>query len=337
MGRIDRSQGQDRTLERRHIRAMLRNIAEYEQIKKKQHIEYRQAEDFYKAKGICRQNFLKYYRRYINSNREEGSLLPHRTGRKFKDCITYKPEVIEKVKAIREKGYNKFDMAEILSREKVIEISPSTVYRLMKKLGINTLNPRIKEEKRKIMKTVAGELGHIDIHYVAKGTVKSVNHKLYILGVIDDYSRVCWLEVIDSIKAIDVMFSTQEILWHLKGRYGVQFKEMISDNGSEFASRNNPNHPFEKMLRFYDIKHRYTKPCRPQTNGKIERFWKTLENELLDGEEFDTLQELREYLLGYVVYYNENRQHQGINNKIPAHLASKDVVNAVGAVDMCIN
>ena len=44
------------------------------------------------------------------------------------------------------------------------------------------------------------------------------------------------------------------------------------------------------MLTFYDIKHRYTKPFSPQTNGKIERFWKILEDELLSGETFETLE-----------------------------------------------
>jgi transposase InsO family protein len=138
--------------------------------------------------------------------------------------------------------------------------------------------------------------------------------------VIDDYSRVCWIEVIDSIKAIDVAFETMDILLKLKERYGIQFQEMMSDNGAEFASKNNPSHPFERMLKFYDIKHRYTQPFRPQTNGKIERFWKTIEEELLLGETFKTLEEFKEHILGYNLYYNEHRLHQGINNKKPIEM-----------------
>lgn len=199
-----------------------------------------------------------------------------------------------------------------------IEIAPTAVYRLMKKLGLNRLNPILKEEKRRIIKMSAGELGHIDIHYISKGTVKETGaKKLYLIGIIDDYSRVCWLEVIDSIKSMNVMFASLEVLMRLKDRYNIQFMEMMSDNGSEFSSRNNPEHPFEKMLKFYDIKHRYTKPCSPQTNGKIERFWKTIEDELLSGEVFETLEEFKHYIRGYAVYYNEHRIHQGINNKMP--------------------
>lgn len=323
MGRIDRSQGQDATIERRHINQMLRHIEDYELIKKGEHSRYKYVIEFFRDKGLCKQNFLKFYSRYQSLNRNVEALIPRKAGRKYKTTLEYSPEVIDKVKDIRSKGYNRFDMAKILKDQGIIEISASKAYRLMKKLGINRLNPRLKEEKRKIVKKAAGELGHIDIHYVTKGTVKEVgNKKLYILGIIDDYSRLCWLEVINSIKSIDVMFSSMDILFRLQERYGIKFEEIMSDNGSEFSSKNNPNHPFERMLKFFDVKHRYTKPFRPQTNGKIERFWKTLEDELLSGETFETLEDFKEYILGYVIYYNESRMHQGINNKIPIKMVS---------------
>ena len=169
---------------------------------------------------------------------------------------------------------------------------------------------------------MAGELGHIDIHYIAKGTVKSMkDKKIYLLGIIDSYSRVCWLEPLTSIKSLDVSLSTLDILTLMKSRYDIEFKEILSDNGAEFSSKNNvENHPFEKMLQFLGIKHRYTQPCRPQTNGKIERFWKTIENELLSGETFETYEEFQHYIRGYCVYYNEHRMHQGINLKIPSEM-----------------
>ena len=142
----------------------------------------------------------------------------------------------------------------------------------LKKIGLNKLNPRIKEEKKKIVKQYAGEMGHIDCHYLTKGLVKDYKGKLYLVGLLDDYSRLCWVEVVTSLKSLDIMFATMSMLVHFKGRYGVEFKEMLSDNGNEFASKNNiEGHPFEGMLRFYNIKHRYTKPYKPQTNGKIER------------------------------------------------------------------
>lgn len=319
MGRIDRSGGQDATMERRHIQAMLRCIDDYEQVKRKAHPELKTAAAFYAAKGLCKQNFLKYYRRYVLQGRSASALIPHKTGRKFKDAIQYAPEVIAAVQDIRRHGYNRYDIALQLKQRLDIALPPTSVYRLMKKLGIHHLNPVIKEGQRRIIKMAAGEMGHIDIHYVAKGTVKAAgNQKLYLLGIIDSYSRVCWVEVCDSIKAVNVTFTAMNALVHLKGRYGIQFSEMMSDNGQEFSSRNNPDHPFERMLNFYGIKHRYTKPFTPKTNGKIERFWKTIEDELLSGEQFESLDDFKHHITGYNVYYNEHRIHQGINNQKPA-------------------
>lgn len=322
MGRIDRSEGQDSVMKRRHINAMLHNIEEYELVKNKKHNLFITLEDFYRAKELCRQNFLKYYRRFLLSNRDIESLIPKKIGRKFKDELEYLPEIIDKIKSIRQRGYNRFEISRQLKKNDNIAISPSSAYRLMRKLGINQLNPIIKEEVRRIIKMSAGELGHIDIHYVTGGTVKelSKNNRLYLLGIIDSYSRICWIEVIDSIKSINVAFAAMDIMMRLKERYDIEFKEMMSDNGSEFASKNNPDHPFEKMLTFYNIKHRYTKPFSPKTNGKIERFWKTIEEELLSGEQFETLEDFKRHILGYNLYYNEHRIHQGINNKMPVEM-----------------
>lgn len=324
MGRIDKAGGQDRVMERRHIEQMLRYIDDYELVKRKLHPKYKAAVDFYDDKSLCKQNFLKYYRRYINEGRNINALIPHKTGRKFRDIIKYETEVTDKLKDLRCHAYNKYDISFLLKYRSEINLSPSTVYRLMVKLGINKLNPQLKEEKRRIIKMSAGELGHIDIHYVAKGTVKNLgNQKLYLVGIIDSYSRVCWMMPIRSIKSIDVSYVAMEMLVILRNRYGIEFKEMMSDNGSEFSSRNNVNgHPFEKMLQFLSIKHIYTKPCTPKTNGKIERLWRTLEEELLDGETFETFEEFEHHIKGYCLYYNEHRMHQGINLKRPIDMVA---------------
>lgn len=329
MGRIDRSGGQDATMERRHIHQMVRHIDEYERVKKKQHPCYKRAQEFYEAKGILKQNFLKYYRRYLQANRNSQALIPHKSGRKFKNHLNDSPELLKKVEELRKKSYNRYDIALILKERHEIFLSASSVYRLMRKLNIHQLNPTLKLEIRRIIKMSAGELGHIDIHYVAKGTVKELGpQRLYLLGIIDSYSRLGWVEVLTQIKAIDVSLSTLDSLTLLRGRYGIQFKEILSDNGQEFSSRSPKNtHPFERTLEFLNIKHRYTQPCRPQTNGKIERFWKTIEHELLDGEVFDTLEEFKHYIRGYCIYYNEHRMHQGIHLKIPC-----EMVPSVGEV-----
>ena len=321
MGRIDRSNGQDAVMEQRHIRSMLAHFDEYERVKRKQHSDHTFVHEFFAARGLCKQNFHKYYRRFLLHNRDVNALLPHRTGRKFKHALEHAPQVLEAVIALRSQGYNRFDIAVILHKLQQVTLCPTAVYRLMKKLNIHRLNPVIKAQKRRIIKMAAGELGHVDIHYLARDLVPSIGkQKLYLIGIIDSYSRVIWLDVLTSIKSIDVAFAANALLLRMKQRYDIEFKEIMSDNGSEFASRNNPQHPFEKTLDFYGIKHRYTKPCSPQTNGKIERFWRTIEEELLSGETFKSIDELKHYITGYCVYYNEHRSHQGINLQYPVQL-----------------
>ena len=67
-------------------------------------------------------------------------------------------------------------------------------------------------------------------------------------------------------------------------KYRYDFEMVITDNGAEFGSGKNAKdeHPFERLLTEMEMKHVYTKPYRPQTNGKIERFWKTLKEDFLE-------------------------------------------------------
>ena len=135
----------------------------------------------------------------------------------------------------------------------------------------------------KIIKEYAGELGHVDCHYLSRDLLLKETKRYYVVGVIDDYTRLAWAEVVTDIRSLTVMFATLKSINVLHSQYGIQFDEMLSDNGAEFASRNNKEkHPFERMLVELDIKHRYTRPYCPQTNGKIERFWRTM-NEIKFG------------------------------------------------------
>ena len=93
---------------------------------------------------------------------------------------------------------------------------------------------------------------------------------------------------------------------------------MLTDNGAEVASpRNKAGHPMERMLLELGIAHRYTRPYRPQTNGKVERFWRTLNEDLLEGTTFESVEELKEELMQYLLYYNTERPHQGLGGKTP--------------------
>ena len=117
------------------------------------------------------------------------------------------------------------------------------------------------------------------------------------------------------------MFAALKIINLLNGNYRIRFAEMMSDNGREFAyPRNKSSHPFERMLLELGVKHRYTRSYRPQTNGKVERFWRTLNEDLIEGTTFETLEEFKDELERYLLYYNEFRPHQALNAKTPKQM-----------------
>ena len=184
----------------------------------------------------------------------------------------------------------------------------------------------MKQNKRKIIKERMGQLGHIDCHHLSKSIIRGQSRKLYLVCLIDDYSRLAWAEVTEDITALTVMFSALKCMNVLHDQYQIKFKEIISDNGAEFgpaSSANKLHHPFERLLIELGIKHRYTRPYRPQTNGKVERFWRTLQEDLIHDADYDSLEELKNELIQYLAYYNLERPHQGIGGKRPVDMIVK--------------
>lgn len=313
----------DKTLEKNYIQKWRFLIREYELTKAQKHHQFRFVNDFYKFHGTNRQTFLKYYHRFKNSGINE-DLLPRKRGPKWKSRRPL--QFIEnKVIEQRKLGINRYEIQEILKpRLKHFTPSPSGIYNICKRYGLNKLTKPMKQAKRQIIKEKAGQLGHIDCHYLPKEVVVSDSKRYYLVAVVDSCTRIAWAEVVSDIKSLTVMFSILRCFNMIKNTYNIQFEEVLTDNGPEFGSGKNANNkmdnPFERMLYEMGIKHRYTKPYRPQTNGKVERFWRTLEDDLIDGTTFETREELETELLEYLFYYNEQRPHQGINGKKPAEI-----------------
>lgn len=313
---------QDLTLARNYLQKYQFLFSEYELIKAKKHPTYRFLEEFYAAHDTDRRSFLKYYHRFKNSGGDPSSVLPGKRGPKWKTRRT--PGFIEhKVLALREKGINRYEIFDILHPLlKAHTPKPSTIYAICKRHGMNRLTPVMKQSKQRIIKEKAGELGHIDTHYLAKGIVAGDSKRYYLLGLIDSCTRLAWVEILPDIKALTVLFATLKSLNMFTREYQVKFEEILSDNGPEFgpkSSSNKQNHPFERLLQEMRIKHRYIRPYRPQTNGKIERFWKTIEEDLIAGTYFESMEHLQKELTEYMYYYNHHRPHQGIGGANPAH------------------
>ena len=324
-----RSTTSDRTLTINYLKKYRFLIREYLLVKEKRHPKFKFASDFYRFHDTSRQTFLKYYNRFDQSNNEL-DLLPQKRGPKWKSRrpLQY---IENKVTELRQSGLNKYEIVSLLKPKlKQFTPSPSGVYNIFRRYGLNKLSPKMKERKRTIIKEKAGDLAHIDCHYLAKDIVLGVKERLFLIAIIDDASRIAWVEVIPNIKALTVMFSTMRILNYFQQTQAIQFRELLSDNGAEFGGKNlkHPmDNPFERMLLEMEIKHRYTRAYRPQTNGKIERFWKTIESDLLEDMVFDSLEHLQTELAQYLYYYNYQRPHQGINGMNPVEFLKKLSMN----------
>ena len=255
-------------------------------------------------------------------------MLPQKRGPKW---ASRRPElhIENKVLTERRKGLNKYEIYKVLLPKLGTKTpSPSGVYNILVRNNMNRLKQPQKEEKRKIIKEKAGALGHVDCHYITKDLIVGTYQRSYLLCVIDSYSRLAWAELIYDIKSLTTMFATLKSINFLNVQYGIKFEEMLSDNGAEFSSRSKKSqydHPFERMLLEMGIKHRYIRPYRPQTNGKVERFWRTLNEDLIEGTTFESFKAFEEALQKYLFYYNEHRPHQALDGLTPKEFLEENM------------
>ena len=312
--RNSRNNTQDTTLERNYLQKWQFLIAEYEDVKAGRHAVFKRVGDFYNYHQTCSQTFRKYYNRYLQEGCNPQALLPQKRGPRWKSRRT-PPEIEAKALRYRELGNNRYEIAAILRERDNITLSPSTIYRICKRHGKGRITHSMVTEKRRIIKNKMGELGHIDLHQLSKDSfMEPLKTQPYVLAVIDSCSRLAWADVVESKKAVPVAFKALKVINTLHHRYGITFEEMLSDNGAEFASRTNvEGHAFEYMLMELDIKHRYTRPYRPQTNGKVERFNRTLVEEWAYAKIWTSDQQRANSLDGWLYGYNHHRHHTAIN------------------------
>jgi transposase InsO family protein len=116
------------------------------------------------------------------------------------------------------------------------------------------------------------------------------------------------------------MFATLHCLNQMTRRYDNRFAEILTDNRPEFApktSNQKDHHPFERLCIERGIKHCHTRLYRPQTNGKVERFWRTLNEDLINGTYLGSIDHFKQELLDYMIYYNQPRPYQALDGQNP--------------------
>ena len=156
-----RKHTEDKTLFRNYVRKWKFLIQEYELVKQKRHPKFRVVADFYRFHQTHRQTFLKYSHRFRQSGADQ-ALIPQKRGPKWKQrrvCRYIEQQVLQH----RQQGVNRYEICQLLAPQlKHLTPSLSTVYRITQRYGLNRLTPKLKQEKRRIVKRKAGELGHLD-------------------------------------------------------------------------------------------------------------------------------------------------------------------------------
>jgi transposase InsO family protein len=168
-------------------------------------------------------------------------------------------------------------------------------------------------------KSMAWEMVHIDLHKMKNIKWENPNKKKYWAWVIDDATRIAYVEVLSNKQAKTLAgFMRRAYKWY-KIR-GITIKRVMTDNGLEFTTHHissRSKHSFERVLEKLSIIHKYTKIRCPQTNGKIERFWKVINDNFWNKYNFLSHKDFKMRFMDWLTYYNLKRPHWGIGYMTP--------------------
>ena len=142
----------------------------------------------------------------------------------------------------------------------------------------------------------------------------------FLHTVVDDHSRVAYVEICGDEKAVTAIGVLERATAWFADR-GVIVERVLSDNGSAYRS-----HAWQEACTALGIRHKRTRPYRPQTNGKIERFHRTLADGWAYARFYPSDSERRAALPGWLHFYNHHRHHSAIGaapisrlNNLPGH------------------
>ncbi len=239
---------------------------------------------------------------------------------------TDRVEVIVLLRGLR------FTAAEIAE---TLGMALSTVSGILTRLRLGRLGRLGLEEPKRYERSRAGELLHVDVKRLGRiqgGAGKRVWSKRkhynrarldaegrrrltvgweFVHVAVDDYSRLAYAEVLPDEKAATAIGFLRRAL-RFYARYGIAVEAVLTDNGSAYVSARHA-----LACRGLGIRHLRTRPYRPQTNGKAERFIRTLLAGWAYGAVYRSSAERTEALDGWLGYYNHRRQHAALGRQPP--------------------
>jgi transposase InsO family protein len=269
------------------------------------------------AAGVCPRTIRKWVARYSAeglAGLQDRSSRPHRLRRPTPE------QIVQKIEQLRRQRWTGKQIAAEVS------VSPATVSRVLRRLGLNKLSALEQEPVRRYERENPGELIHIDIKKL--GRIGSVGHRItgrktgvvnrhlgigweFVHVCIDDASRIAFSRVMkDERKASAIAFLEAAVAYYAS--LGIKVERVMTDNGSCYLSRD-----FAKACKKLGLKHIRTKPYTPKTNGKAERFIQTSLREWAYARAYNTSDERTAELSRWLHRYNWHRPHGSIGSKPP--------------------
>jgi transposase InsO family protein len=266
--------------------------------------------------GISVRTARKWRDRYIELGQEA---LRDRSSRPLKTRDSLDGELSCRVEQLRR---NRMPMRRIAAQ---VGRSVATISRALAKLGLSSL--KALDEPKPVLRyehEAPGELLHIDTKKL--GRIVRPSHRVtgdrrdsvdgagweFAHVAIDDHSRVGFVQMrTDERKTSAVDFLKASVAHY--AALGVTIKRLLTDNGSAYRSK-----LFAKTCEDLGIKHSFTKPYCPQTNGKAERFIQTCLREWAYGRIWAHSGERTAWLPAFLRYYNARRPHSALAYKPPA-------------------
>jgi transposase InsO family protein len=249
---------------------------------------------------------------------------------------------VEAIACLRRLRFTGPEIAELLG------MALSTVSGILSRIGMGKLGRLGLDPARRYERKRPGELVHIDVKKLGRieggagkrvrdGLRQHYNHRFtdshgirrntvgweFVHIAIDDCSRLAYAEVLADEKAATAIGFLRRAVAFFE-RHGIKVKRLLTDNGSAYRSSLHA-----LACRTLGIRHLRTRPYRPQTNGKAERFIRTMLCGWAYGAIYRSSTERSSALDGWLWHYNHQRKHSALGHKPPiARLAER--TNLIG-------
>jgi transposase InsO family protein len=273
---------------------------------------------------------LRCARKWVRRYRADGELgLLDRSSAPARVANRTGEDRVQAIAALRRLRFTGPQIAECLA------MALSTVSGILTRIGMGKLGRLGLEPARRYERQRPGELVHIDVKKLGRihgGAGKRVtgvkrNPGLYrsdahvrerkcvgwefVHIAIDDYTRLAYAEVLPDEKATTAIGFLRRAVAFFE-RHGITVERLLTDNGSAYRST-----VHAIACRALGIRHLRTRPYRPQTNGKAERFIRTLLSGWAYGAIYRTSTERTTALDGWLWHYNHQRRHSALGHKPP--------------------